>query len=90
MLDRLLEEEEDHPGHRNLKAAALGRLGSHEEAILIYEQVLERLPDQPKVWMSHGHMLKTVGRTEDGIAAYRRAIALAPTLGEAWWSLANL
>src|SRR4051794_20548399 len=39
-LDRLLDEEADHPGHQNLKAAALGRLGSYEEAILIYEQVL--------------------------------------------------
>jgi len=35
-------------------------------------------------------MLKTVGRTEEGIAAYRRAIELNPTQGEAWWSLANL
>ena len=35
-------------------------------------------------------MLKTVGRQVDGIAAYRRAVAITPTLGEAWWSLANL
>ena len=35
-------------------------------------------------------MLKTVGRLDQGIAAYRKAIALKPTLGEAWWSLANL
>ena len=27
---------------------------------------------------------------EEGIAAYRKAIALRPSLGEAWWSLANL
>ena len=35
-------------------------------------------------------MLKTVGRQDEGIAAYRKAIELKPTLGEAWWSLANL
>jgi tetratricopeptide (TPR) repeat protein len=40
--------------------------------------------------MSFGHVLKTVGRLDEGIAAYRRAIGLAPALGEAWWSLANL
>jgi tetratricopeptide (TPR) repeat protein len=89
-LDMLLDEEAQNPGHQNLKAAALGRLGSYEEAISIYEQVLARLPDQPKVWMSYGHVLKTIGRTEQGVAAYRRAIAISPTLGEAWWSLANL
>ena len=89
-LDTLLAEEPEHLGHANLKAAALGRLGSFEEAIGLYERVLAAAPAQPKVWMSYGHMLKTIGRQEDGVAAYRRATALRPALGEAWWSLANL
>jgi tetratricopeptide (TPR) repeat protein len=76
--------------NENLKAAALGRIGSYEEAILVYEQVLAKVPDQPRVWMSYGHALKTVGRQQDGVHAYRRALALAPGLGEVWWSLANL
>lgn len=89
-LDRLLEEEPDHVGHANLKAAALGRIGGFEEAIGLYETVLRDAPEQPRVWMSYGHMLKTVGRQADGVAAYRRAVAITPWLGEAWWSLANL
>jgi len=89
-LERLQGADQDNAGHQNLKAAALGRIGSYEEAILVYEQVLARLPDQPKVWMSCGHALKTVGRQQDAIAAYRRALDLAPALGEVWWSLANL
>ena len=89
-LDALVDGDVDIGGHQNLRAAALGRLGSYEEAIAIYEQVLARMPRQPRIWMSYGHVLKTVGRGEDGIAAYRRAIDLAPDLGEAWWSLANL
>src|SRR6185503_11584433 len=40
--------------------------------------------------VSYGNMLKTIGRLSDGIAAYRKAIAIKPTLGEAWWSLSNL
>jgi len=86
-LDRLQGSD---ASNQNLRAAALGRIGSYEEAILVYEQVLANIPDQPKVWMSYGHALKTVGRQADGIAAYRRALALAPALGEVWWSLANL
>ena len=78
------------PRNQNLRAAALGRIGSYEEAILVYEQVLAAVPGQPKVWMSYGHALKTVGRQPDAIAAYRRALDLAPALGEVWWSLANL
>jgi tetratricopeptide (TPR) repeat protein len=31
-----------------------------------------------------------VGRSAEAVEAYRRAIALAPGLGDAWWSLANL
>jgi tetratricopeptide (TPR) repeat protein len=80
----------DREANQNLKAAALGRIGSYEEAIGLYEQVLARFPGQAKVWMSYGHILKTVGRQADSVAAYRRAIDAAPGLGEAWWSLANL
>ena len=89
-LNRVAEEEPDNPGHANLQAAALGRIGEFDEALGLYEQVLKRAGSQPRIWMSYGHMLKTVGRTADGIAAYRKAIELMPELGEAWWSLANL
>jgi len=40
--------------------------------------------------MGYGHALKTEGQTRQSITAYRRAIELEPTLGEAYWSLANL
>jgi tetratricopeptide (TPR) repeat protein len=90
MLDALPDEANGNVAHQNLKAAALGRIGGYDEAIGIYEQVLERMPEQPKVWMSYGHVLKTVGRQTDSIAAYRRATSIAPSLGEVWWSLANL
>jgi tetratricopeptide (TPR) repeat protein len=89
-LDRLDTGSEAAEAHRNLKAAALGRIGGYDEAIAIYEDVLARAPNQPKVWMSYGHVLKTVGRQAESIAAYRRAIEIAPGLGEVWWSLANL
>jgi tetratricopeptide (TPR) repeat protein len=52
--------------------------------------VLARHPQQPKGWMSYGHALKTVGRSADCAAAYRKAVDQAPSLGEAWWSLANM
>jgi tetratricopeptide (TPR) repeat protein len=90
LLSELFELEPDDLGHWNLKAATLGRLGEFDEAISLYEGVLRQTPRQPRVWLSYGHMLKTVGRLPDGIAAYRRAIELKSTLGEAWWSLANL
>ena len=90
LLDDLFAAEPDSIGHINLKAATLGRLGDFEQAIELYESVLRRAPNQPRLQMTYGHMLKTIGRQEDSIRAYRKAIQLMPTLGDAWWSLANL
>ena len=90
LLDDIFALEPDDLGHWNLKAATLGRLGDFEQAIHLYEEVLARSSNQPRILLSYGHLLKTVGRQADGLAAYRKAIALKPTLGEAWWSLANL
>jgi len=89
-VDRLLADDPANPGYRNLKAAALARIGEYDQAIALYASVLKDQPRQPKVWMSYGHSLKTVGRQAECIDAYRRCVALAPQFGEAWWSLANL
>jgi tetratricopeptide (TPR) repeat protein len=89
-LATVVAEDPDNPGHANLQAAAFGRIGDFDAAIDLYERVLAEAPNQPRVWLSFGHMLKTVGRQAEGVAAYRRAIGLLPALGEAWWSLANL
>ncbi len=90
LLDDIFADEPEELSHWNLKAATLGRLGQFEEGIDLYEHVLAKSPGQSRVWLSYGHMLKTVGRQAEGVAAYRKAIAIKGTLGEAWWSLANL
>jgi tetratricopeptide (TPR) repeat protein len=90
LLDELFEEDGEQLSHVNLKAATVARLGDFEEAIGLYESVLARAPKQARVWMSYGHILKTVGRQAEGIDAYRKAIKVNPNLGEAWFSLANL
>ena len=89
-IERLLAATPGHPGYRNLKAAMLARLGDYAGAIALYERLLAEFPHNPRGHMSHGHALKTMGRAADCITAYRAAVAQAPTLGEAWWSLANL
>lgn len=87
----LLTAAEPHElGHLALRAAVLVRTGEYEGAIAAYRTILARHPDQPRLWISYGHVLKTVGRQGESIDAYRRAIDQAPTLGDAWWSLANL
>ena len=89
-VEQLLAKEPRNPGYQNLKAAILANLGEYAGSIEVYEAVLKEYPRQPKVWMSLGHALKTAGRQGESIAAYRHAIGIEPTLGEAYWSLANL
>ena len=78
------------PSYRNLQAVTLVKIGEYQQSIEIYGEVLAAFPNQAKIWLSYGHTLATAGREKESIAAYRRAIELAPQLGEAFWSLANL
>jgi len=89
-VQQLLAKDAHNPAYLNLQASILAHLGDYAESIEVYERVLAAFPQQPKIWMSYGHALKTANRTADAVAAYRRAIAMQPTLGEAYWSLANL
>jgi tetratricopeptide (TPR) repeat protein len=88
--ERLLAKDAGNPGHLSLKAAILANLGDYRGSIDLYGKVLRDHPQQPKVWMSLAHALKTARRADESVTAYRRAIEMEPTLGEAYWSLANL
>jgi tetratricopeptide (TPR) repeat protein len=89
-VERLLAGEPGNPGYRGLQAAVLARLGEFDRAIAVYEDLLAGYPGQARLWMSYGHAVKTAGRQPRSIEAYRRSIELEPSLGEAYWSLANL
>ena len=89
-VEGLLARHPGEPPYRNLMAACLGLAGEFEREIALYEGLLAEFPRQPRIWLNYGHALRTVGRAGDAVAAYKRAIALAPDLGDAYWSLANL
>jgi len=89
-VEHLLKSDPRSPSHRNLHAVILSRIGEYERSSRVYAQLLAEYPDNSKVWLSYGHVLKTEGRQADCIDAYRRSIALDPAFGEAYWSLANL
>ncbi len=88
--DRLIARDPDDVTHLAVKAAVLVRTGDYDAAIAAYEAILARHPSEARLRISYGHVLKTVGRRSESIAAYRQAAEIAPTLGDAWWSLANL
>ena len=74
---------------RAREASLLEQLGHYDRQIGLFEELAAEAPGNPALWTSYGNALKTVGRTDDAIAAVRRAIAVEPTFGEAYWTLAN-
>jgi tetratricopeptide (TPR) repeat protein len=89
-INTLLASEPRSPAFRNLKAAVLARVGDYAEALEIYRTLVAEYPRQARIWLSYGHTLKTAGQQAESVAAYRKSLELAPELGEAYWSLANL
>ena len=89
-VERLLAADPRNPGYRNLAAVILSRVGEYERSSRLYADLVKEYPANPKVWLSYGHVLKTEGRQDESVAAYRRSITLDPAFGEAYWSLANL
>lgn len=89
-LSPLLAADPANFAYRNLQAACLALLGDDVGAEAIHAELAEAFPGNARIAVNHGHAARTAGQRDLAIAAYRRAASLAPGLGEAWWSLANL
>jgi tetratricopeptide (TPR) repeat protein len=89
-IEKVLAVDPRNPGYRNLYAVILSRVGEYERSSKIYEELLAKFPANARAWLSYGHVLKTEGRQDACIAAYRECIRRDASLGEAYWSLANL
>jgi tetratricopeptide (TPR) repeat protein len=72
-----------------IESDCLGTLGDHDRQIAILEALALAEPGNAAILKTLGDALKTVGRTDDAIAALRRAIGLKPSYGEGWWTLSN-
>ncbi len=89
-MDAAIAREPDHLRAAASKVTVLVQTGDYDDAAACYEALLQRTGTNPNVWMWYGHLLKTMGRQQDAIHAYRRATALDPDLAEGWWSLSNM
>lgn len=74
--------------------AGLGQAYARDDRTEDAERALGRAvqlnPRVPLVLMSQAHILKTLGKQEEALRAYREATRLKPDFGEAYWSMANL
>jgi tetratricopeptide (TPR) repeat protein len=87
---QLLRDDAHEPNLREFLAWSLARLGDFAAALPIFEAMLADYRDRPTIWLQYGHALKTIGRTQDAVAAYRTCIELAPDTVGAYISLADI
>jgi len=86
----LYAQDPNSPLFQSLLAIECMHSGDLERSLSLFDQVLETMPNDLSALTSKGHALKTYGRTDDAIAAYRRALTVDPSHGDAWYALANL
>ncbi len=93
-LDRLLAHDPNNGEYLTLRSTATVGLGDHEGGIRGFAAVLEKTPPQSPaaadLQLSIAHSLKTLGRRDEAIETYHKAITARPNFGDAYWSLANL
>jgi len=65
-------------------------VGNFDEALRIYDGILNKDKGNHLVYSARGHALKTIGRTSEAIQSYQGAYTASPSYGDAYWSLANL
>lgn len=64
--------------------------GEYSRAFELFDQVLEKLPNDHATLTSKGHALKTMGEQDEAVANYRAAFGANPDHGDAYYALANL
>ena len=87
---QLLETSPGNPQFQSIYAIECMQTGDYEEALSLFDKVLEQVPGDPITLTSKGHAYKTFGQYDDAVASYRAALASQPRHGEAWYSLSNL
>ena len=88
--EALYARDPENPRFQSQLAIESMQTGDFARAFTLFDTVLAKVPDDPATLTSKGHALKTTGRQDEAVAAYRAACAAKPDQGDAWYALANL
>lgn len=89
-IDALLVKDPRNPLLREQRALTLEALEHHAETAAIWRKLLCDYPHRAEWWLRLGHALRGIGQLDECIEAYRQALAIRPSFGAAWWTLADL
>jgi tetratricopeptide (TPR) repeat protein len=85
-----LQQEQDEPALKAMRAHIFDKLGRNEEARAIFEDLARSHGDNPSYWVALGHSHRAAGDVDAAVAAYRRAVEIDYEFGDGWWSLASI
>ena len=66
------------------KAEAYKKLGNYEEALKIYEKIIEQKPDYVMAWENKGDVLSRLNRDEEARSAYEKAAEYGDSIHVCW------
>jgi Tfp pilus assembly protein PilF len=89
-LDILLSRDPGNPLFLEQKAAVLSLMGRQAEALRYRKALSDAFPLSADVWLAYGQALRAFGAADECIAAYCRALELAPSASAPYASLADL
>ncbi len=90
LAEQLANTWPDNLQFKSLYAIERMQLGQYEAAVKLFDEVLEKIPQDAVTLTSRGHALKTWGKPEQAVASYQAAIAANPWHGDAYYALSNL
>ena len=88
LLDRVLAAQPDQADALQLRGMARGRLGLFEPGRADLNAAAARHPQPHAVWSNLGNLEQRAGQVDAAIAAYRRALDIAPDFADAAYNLA--
>ena len=89
-VERLIAEAPQDSSHRICLAWCLGDTGDYDGSIALYDELLDEIAEQPRYALHYADILKYAGHRADAVHVCRSVISAMPSLGEAWWQLANM
>lgn len=89
VAESLLARQADNRHYLAAKAGAMVGIGETQDAIEIYETILQKSPNLANIHLMAGHAYKAAGQINKAITAYQQAYQKRPDFGDAYWSLAN-
>ena len=88
--EHLLASDPNNLDYMQIRADASVQMERFDEALRLFELILQRQPRNTQALNSYGSLLKTVGRREESVTTFRKLLSIAPASGGAYFGLSEL